>query len=189
MYLVTKEQLRAMIPHASKGSIDTFYEPLCKAMEKYEINTPLRIAAFIAQVTHESGSLRYVEELASGSAYEHRKDLGNLEREALDAAHANHATSGRFYKGHGLIQITGYYNHRLCGKALRIDLISKPKLLCEPEYATLSAAWFWGTHNCNYYASIPDFRRVTKIINGGYNGLEDRLVNYTLCKKVLGIST
>lgn len=189
MNTLTKEQLSAMIPHATKGRIDLFYLPIVSAMAEYEINTPLRVAAFIAQIAHESGSLRYVEELASGSAYEYRKDLGNLESQALEAAHANHATSGRFYKGHGLIQITGFYNHRLCGKALRIDLISKPRLLCEPEYAALSAAWFWGTHNCNYYASIPDFRRVTKIINGGYNGLEDRLVNYTLCKKVLGIST
>ncbi len=188
MEKITRNQLRKLIPYAMYSDVDLFYLPLLHTMDRYEINTPLRVAAFIAQVTHESGSLRYVEELASGSAYEHRKDLGNLEPEALDAAHANHSTSGRFYKGRGLIQITGFYNHRLCGKALGIDLISNPRLLCEPEYAALSAGWFWSTHNCNYYAGIPDFKKLTKVINGGYNGLKDRLAHYTLCKQVLGIT-
>jgi len=184
---VTKEQLQLMIPIAPASRIGIYYIPLVEAMKWADISTPLRIAAFIAQVTHESGSLKYVEEISSGSAYETRRDLGNLEQRALDAAHSNHSTTGRFYKGHGLIQVTGYYNHRDCGVTLGINLVSNPRLLCEPQYASLSAAWFWMTHKLNKLADTGDIKEITRVINGGYNGLEDREANYTRCKQVLGV--
>lgn len=97
--ILDHEQLEDMIPYASDALRDKYLSPLNKAMEEFEINTTLRIAAFIAQITHESGSLHYVEEIASGSAYEFREDLGNLEPEALKAAHAKGTTTGKFYKG------------------------------------------------------------------------------------------
>jgi len=183
--IISHEQLHTMIPNASDRLIDKFITPLNDAMKRFEINTPLRIAAFIAQIAHESGSLHYVEEIADGSAYEYRKDLGNLKPEALSAAHANHTTTGRFYKGHGLIEITGYDNHKECGEALGIDLVTNPRLLCEPEYAALSAAWFWNEHNLNEYADQGMFGNITRKINGGTNGAKERVKNYALCKKVL----
>lgn len=99
MALITETQLAQIMPKSKASLRTTFLAPLNMAMEEFEINTPLRISAFLAQVAHESGSLRYVEEIASGSNYEYRKDLGNLEFEALQAAHANYSTTGKFFKG------------------------------------------------------------------------------------------
>ena len=183
--ILDHEQLEDMIPYANDKLRDRFLSPLNKAMERFEINTPLRIAAFIAQVAHESGSLHYVEEIADGSAYEYRKDLGNLEPEALAAAHAQKTTTGRFYKGLGLLQITGFYNMRACGKALGLDLVNHPRLLTEPVNACRSAAWFWKSHGCNELADTGNFGRITKVINGGTNGATERLKLYSNCKKVL----
>lgn len=187
--MITREQLRKMVPNASNGNIDKFLRPLIETFEVFEINTPKRISAFIAQVSHESGSFYYVEEIADGSAYEYRKDLGNLDVNALAAAHAHHTTTGRFYKGHGLIQVTGYHNHKACGERLGIDTVNNPRLLCEPRYAALSAGWFWDYSNLNQYADSGVFGRITKIINGGTNGATERVKNYALCKKVLECDT
>lgn len=86
---------------------------------------------------------------------------------------------------HGLIQITGFYNHKNCGKALGLDLVNEPELLTIPENACRSAAWFWKTHGCNELADISNFSRITKVINGGFNGAEERAKFYSICKKVL----
>jgi len=185
--MITKQQLTLLMPHASEKNVEKFLIPLCTAMQKYRINTPPRIAAFLAQLEVESGSLYYVEEIACGSAYEKRKDLGNLCEEALSAAHSKKSTTGKFYKGHGLIQITGFYNHKECGKALELDLVNEPTLLCEPEYAAASAAWFWDTHGCNELADVGLFGKITKVINGGYNGAEERLKAYGRNKKILSV--
>jgi len=183
--MLTAEQLHLMLPRASDKNVKLYLGPLNTAMEKFEISTPLRIAAFIAQLGHESGSLYYVEELADGSAYEYRKDLGNLEEAALTAAHSNKSTTGKWFKGHGLFQITGYYNHKLCGDALGLDLVNNPRQLCDPEYATLSAAWFWDLHKLNIQADSEAFGKITKTINGGFNGAAQRIALYSNCKKVL----
>jgi len=185
MNMITKEQLHAMIPLATEDDIDKYLKPLNDAMDLFEINTPMRISAFIAQLAHESVNLHYVEEISKGSAYEYRKDLGNLKPEALEVAHANHSTTGKFFKGHGLIQITGYDNHLACGNALGIDCVTNPRILCEPEYATKSAAWFWHEHGLNKHADTGNFGRITRMINGGTKGAEQRLALYWNCKKVL----
>lgn len=179
------EQLEQMLPYATDRLREKYLSPLNAAMEEFDIDTPLRVAAFIAQIAHESGSLQYVEEIADGSAYEFRKDLGNLEPEALAAAHAKKTTTGRFYKGHGILQITGYFNHRECGKALGLDLVNNPKLLTEPLNACRSAAWFWKTHGCNELADNQEFGRITRVINGGTNGATERVKFYSICKKAL----
>lgn len=183
--LFTKEQLHLMMPDATEKNVNKFVLPLNAAMEEFKIVKPLQIAAFIAQIAHESYNLHYVEEIASGANYEFRKDLGNLEFEALQAAHANYTTTGKFYKGRGLIQITGYYNYKACGTALKVDLITNPKLLSEEVYACRSAAWFWDSNRLNSYADLGKFALITKRINGGTNGSKERLANYTRCKKIL----
>lgn len=184
--LVTHEQLHEMIPFTTDKLINKYCTHLNNAMKEFRIVTPIRIAAFIAQVAHESGNFVYTEELADGSAYEYRKDLGNLRPEALEVAHANHSTTGRFFKGHGLIEITGYDNHLACSEALGIDCVTNPRILCEPEQACRSAAWFWNKHGLNELADIGQFGRITSIINGGTNGATERLKNFSRCKKVLG---
>jgi len=183
--LVTHEQLHEMIPQSTDKIIDKYFVHLNRAMEEFEINTPLRIAAFIAQIAHESCNLIYSEEIASGSAYEYRKDLGNLLPEALAVAHANHSTTGKYFKGHGLLQVTGYCNHRAVMEGLGIDCVTNPRILCEPEHASRSAAWFWKEHRLNELADVGHFGKITKIINGGTNDAIDRVKNYSRCKKVL----
>jgi putative chitinase len=184
MYL-TNEQLHKCIPLANDANIAKYLPFFNKYFEQYGITNEKRCAAFLAQISHESGNLRYVEEIADGSNYEFREDLGNLEFEALQIAHALGTTTGRMYKGYGLIQITGYYNHKKCGKALGLDLIHTPYLLKKPEYAVQSAMWFWNTHGCNELADVFNFKAITRRINGGVKTLPERLVRWEIAKKVL----
>ena len=172
--MITKEQLALIMPHASNLNVVKYHAHLVNAMEEYQINTPLRIAAFLAQLAHESGSLRYVRELASGEAYEGRKDLGN-----------NKPGYGIKYKGRGLIQITGFFNYKKLTEAFGVSFVDNPEMLEEPKWATLSAAWFWGTHNLNMMADKQMFKSITRIINGGLNGYADRLEHYERAIKVL----
>lgn len=168
------EQLKKAFPDARMSNLQKYVSHLNDGMDRFEINTPTRITFFIAQLAHESGNFRFVEELASGKDYEYRKDLGNLKKAALAAAHAKGTTTGRFYKGRGLIQLTGYNNYKACGSELSIDLVNNPELLIEPKYAALSACWFWHSNGLNELSDIGDFKAVTRRINGGYSGLADR---------------
>jgi putative chitinase len=186
-YLITEDQFAKMTPQVANSKRKEVYEPLMQACEKFNINNHWRFAAFLAQLLHESGNFHYVEEIASGKAYDARKDLGNLEKEALLAAGLHEQSAGVFYKGHGFIQITGYFNHRDCGTALALDLVNNPKLLCETQYACLSAAWFWFSHKLNQLADEKEFVKITKKINGGTNGLADRAKHYSLICSILKI--
>jgi putative chitinase len=174
---ITEQQLLHILPNAGRQA-GVFVPVLNAAMGKYGIVTKLRIAAFIAQVGHESGQLRYVREIwgptAQQAGYEGRADLGNTV-----------PGDGSKYRGRGLIQITGRANHAACGEALGLDLISNPELLEQPQYAAMSAAWFWSTKGLNTLADQGDFVKITRRINGGLNGLEDRLQLWERAKKVL----
>lgn len=183
--MITIEQLAAIMPNSTRANRARFIQPLNDTMAEFEINTPNRMAAFLAQLAHESLSFRYMEEIASGGAYEHRADLGNLKPEALAAAHAHGSTTGRFYKGHGPIQITGYDNHLKCGIALGLDLVNNPKLLTQPVAGCRAAGWFWKSHDLNELADTRNFGRITRVINGGTNGAKERLAFYRTAGKVL----
>lgn len=178
---VTLDQLKMIMPYAGKRA-EVFLDPLNRAMAEFEINRPLRQAAFLAQVAHESGSLRYVRELASGEAYDTGRlaeRLGNTPEDDDD---------GERYRGRGLIQITGTDNYRACSVALFGDgqhLLDHPELLEQPDLAARSAAWFWWSRKLNVYADVQDFRAITRKINGGYNGMDDRLAYYDRAKGVL----
>jgi putative chitinase len=179
--MITLDQLRAIMPFAGKRA-EIFLEPLNRAMEEFQINTPVRKAAFLAQIAHESGSLRYTKELASGAVY----DIGRLAERLGNTPEDD--DDGERYKGRGLIQITGTDNYRKCSAALYQDpdhLLSNPEVLELPAAACRSAAWFWTSHHCNEAADISDFARITRIINGGMNGYQDRLDFYKRAKKVL----
>jgi putative chitinase len=170
--MVNEEQLRAIYKEGSLDKIKTFLPHLNKTLLVFGITTPLQIQTFLAQIGHESGQLRYVQELASGTAYEGRRDLGNTS-----------PGDGVLYKGRGLIQITGKSNYTLCGLALDLPLLEKPELLEQPENAALSAGWFWYNKNLNSFCD--DFRKVTRKINGGLNGLADRQKLFERAKKVI----
>ena len=165
-------QLRNIYIYADKKLIEKFIKPLNATMEHYAINTKLRQAAFLAQVGHESGELRYVEEIASGVAYEGREDLGNTS-----------PGDGVKYKGRGLIQITGKTNYLLCGMDLDLPLLEQPELLSLTDNAAMSAGWFWDNNNLNTLADAGEFEKLTRRVNGGVNGLKDRQRLYKLALK------
>ena len=172
---MTPETLLKIMPGAGPRA-SVYADPLTKAMDEFSISTPKRQAAFLAQVCHESGSLRYTEEIASGSAYEGRVDLGNTQ-----------AGDGIKYKGRGLIQLTGRANYIRCGDALGINLVESPSRLAEVALACQSAGWFWWSNRLNEEADRDRFGMLTKLINGGYNGLDDRILHWLRARKVLGL--
>lgn len=172
--MITKQQLVAIMPFA-KARVDLFLAPLNAAMNEFNIDTAARQAAFLAQIGHESGELRYVKELASGAAYEGRAGLGN-----------KFPGDGVKYKGRGLIQITGRKNYTEVMLALDVDCLEHPEVLETPENACRSAAWWWKEHGLNELADAGDFIKITKRINGGTNGLDDRQRLYALARQVLG---
>lgn len=180
--LITGEQLKACMPYATPQNITAFLLPLNQACEKYSINTPLRVAAFLAQLAHESGCLRYTTELASGKAY----DTGKLASALGNTPEAD--GDGEKYKGRGLIQITGLANYKRLSKEIGIDYVSTPSFLCRPADAALSAGWFWNDRKLNMAADREDFRRVTYKINGGYNHYAERLAFYVRARKAFGLS-
>ena len=142
------------------------------------IDTPLRQAHFLAQVGHESGELRFREEIASGQAYEGRQDLGNTQ-----------LGDGRRFKGRGLIQLTGRANYREYGRALgrEAELLEHPEVV--ESDATLCvdvAGWFWSKRGLNALADKDDLTAITRRINGGINGLDDRRRLLTRTKCLLG---
>lgn len=170
---LTLQQLTTIMPNArSKAGI--FLPALNAAMAEFGINTPARQASFLAQLAHESGQLVYVRELASGAAYEGRKDLGNTQ-----------PGDGVRFRGRGLIQVTGRGNYAACGKALGLDLLAKPKILEQTVNACRSAGWFWQSRGLNALADAGDQVAVTRRVNGGTNGLAERLAYFKVAQKVL----
>ena len=174
---ITRQQLLQILPNA--GPVAGVFVPVLNtAMVRYQIIGPKRVAAFIAQIGHESGQPKYVKEIwgptSAQARYEGRKDLGNTV-----------AGDGPKYRGRGLIQITGRANYIMCGEALALDLINHPELLEKPQHACMSAAWFWVTRGLNTLADAGQFDRITRRINGGQNGAADRQALYARALKVL----
>ena len=158
--------LQIVMPLSAPALANRYMSPLSEAMANNEINTPLRQAHFLAQLGHESGSLRFAAELSSGRQYEGRLDLGNTE-----------AGDGERFKGRGLIQLTGRANYTAFGKARGRDFVTggNPELLAsDPNLAADCSGWFWSVHKLNALADSDDAVKITRVINGGTNGLADR---------------
>jgi putative chitinase len=141
---ITETQLKDIYPQSTQANRDKYLPYLNKYMEEYGINNADRISAFLAQIGHESGQLKYSEEIASGAAYEGRKDLGNI-----------YSGDGKRFKGRGLIQITGRANYKQISEAFGVDFLSYPELLSTPEYAVSSACWWWNNRKLNTLADKP----------------------------------
>jgi len=178
--------------------------PLEETFVKYDISTPQRQAAFIGQCAHESGNFKTLQENLNYSAEGLMKTWPSrfATKEIADqyarqpAKIAGKVYNGRLgntseeeasmYLGRGLIQLTGRENYANCGTALGLDLVGNPNLLIEPKYAALSAGWFWNKKGLNGLADTSDFETMTKRINGGLIGLEDRKVKIAKALTVLG---
>ena len=174
---ISEQQLLQILPNAGQ-SAGVFVSALNTAMNHYQIVGLKRVAAFIAQIGHESGQLKYVKEIwgptKAQARYDGRADLGNTV-----------AGDGSKYRGRGLIQVTGRANYKACGEALGLDLINHPELLEKPQHACMSAAWFWASRGLNTLADAGKFDTITRRINGGQNGAADRRALYAKALKVL----
>ena len=171
---LTLEQLQAIMPKLPAAKASAYLRELNAAMREREITSPERMAAFLAQLALESGELRYMEELASGEAYEGRANLGNTQ-----------PGDGVRYKGRGPIQLTGRANYRTAGTALGLDLEGNPTLAARPHVGFRVAAWYWHSRGLNSLADTGNFREITRRINGGFNGLAEREAYWARAKAVL----
>lgn len=175
-----EEILKAIMPNASKRNIELYSPYLQKYMAHYGINTPERQAHFLSQIAHESCQLLYNKELASGAAYDTGRlaaSLGNTPEKDGD---------GQKYKGRGLIQITGKFNYGKLSKDWGIDAISNPDILLTPENSARSACWFWWKNGLNKLVdSGATVEQITRKVNGGENGLKERMTYYDRAKKVI----
>ena len=192
------EQLQAL------GIDEKWLDPLNATFSKYDISTPLRQAAFIGQCAHESNNFKTLEEnlnysaeglmktwpsrfptkdIADQYARQPAKIAGKVYNGRLGNTSEEEASK---FLGRGLIQLTGKENYERCGEALGVDLISEPTLLAEPMYACLSAGWFWNRKGLNALADSKDWDTITKRINGGLIGLDDRKAKIAKALSVLG---
>lgn len=184
---LTEQQLQRIMPNARRQA-GVFVSALNTAMAHRQINSPKRQAAFLAQVGHESGQLQYVRELGS-EQYLSKYDTGSLAAKLGNTPEAD--GDGQRYRGRGLIQITGHSNYLCCSLALFGDerLLRTPELLEQPQWAAESAAWFWWVRELNALADRGEFETITRKINGGLNGLPDRLQLWERARAVLCVSS
>ena len=179
--LITSSQIKSIYPKATDSNISRYLPFLNKWMAHYGITTPERIRHFLAQVGHESCQLLYVRELASGAEYDTGKlavMLGNTPEKDGD---------GQFWKGRGLIQITGKDNYQRLAKDWDMpEILQHPELLETPELAVRSACWFWWRKGLNRMVdSGIGVVGITSKVNGGSNGLKERMAYYVKAKKVI----
>lgn len=172
---ITAEIVTQIMPTAWRRCLP-YIEVINKWSGHFGINTPLRMAHFLAQIAHESVELKYTKEIASGKAYEGRADLGNTQK-----------GDGVRFKGRGLIQITGRANYKRYADYCGYDVVSKPELLERLPGAVKSAMWYWQMRGLNELADNDEFVKITKRINGGTNGIDNRKKYLTRAKTVLNV--
>lgn len=174
---MTPEILRRAMPYAGMRA-GLFAGPLTAAMQRWEISTPQRQAAFLANIAAETASLSMLKENSDGAAYEGRHDLGNTE-----------PGDGKVFIGRGLLQITGRANYALAGEKLGLPLIANPALLEQPETACEAAGWFWSYRGCSRLADADPnhFGSICHLINGGYDGIDERIGCWLTARAALGL--
>jgi putative chitinase len=175
---MTPEEWRKVLvkiePRGKPWILDGLADAMPHMVERFHINTPLRQQHFLAQCAHESDHFQTTREYASGKAYEGRKDLGNTQK-----------GDGERYRGRGLIQLTGRANYESASKALGEPYAADPALVEKFPAAAVVSGWFWSTHDINKHADRDDVRAVTKVVNGGLNGLDSRMVALKNAKTVI----
>lgn len=169
--MITEELLKQIYPFSKQSNRIKYLPYFNIYLPDYEVNTKQRMCAYFAQIGVESDQLNYCEEIASGKAYEGRKDLGNTE-----------VGDGVKFKGRGLIQVTGKINYQKISKIYHVDFVSNPELLSTPEWAVKSSFWFWEDKELNTLADQEKFELITRKINGGLTGYKERLELYEQCK-------
>jgi putative chitinase len=180
--MINENDLKTIMPNLGSAKRTLYLPFLQQAMEEFEINTALREAAFLAQIAHESGEFRWMEEIWGPTVAQRRyepvtsksRDLGNTQ-----------PGDGKRFKGRGPIQLTGRANYKRYGDILGVDLIADPTRAATPEVSFRTAGLYWKKNGLNELADKQWFKTITKRINGGFNGLEDRTRYYVRAKGVL----
>jgi predicted chitinase len=172
--MLTDDELKQIMPNCAAAKRADYLPFIQQAMAEFGITSYLRETAFLAQLAHESGELRYMEEIASGAAYEGRANLGNTQ-----------PGDGKRFKGRGPIQLTGRANYKRYGDLLGLDLVNNPTIAATKEVGFRIAGQYWKLNGLNELADQQQFKAITKKINGGYNGLDDRIKYYERAKKVM----
>lgn len=201
--MLSLEQLYKINGNLNKSECEYYLESLNVVLPNKEINTSLRLCHFLAQIIHESGHFKCKSENLNYSAKALRcvfckyfktdaiaNEYARKPEKIANRVYANRMGNGDEasgdgwkYRGRGLIQLTGKCNYEACGKAIGLDLLCNPDLLTESaEASVLAACWFWNKNNLNQFADKDDIITITKRINGGTNGLEDRKCNLTRAK-------
>lgn len=180
---ITEQQLLHIMPNARR-SAGVFVPAINAAAKRWQFDRPVRMAAFLAQIGHETCQLQFTRELG-GNAYLAKYDTGNLAKQLGNTPEAD--GDGQLYRGRGLIQITGRYNYLKCSAALFGDdrLLREPQLLEQPEWAAQSAGWYWWVKELNTLADQGQFNAITRKINGGQNGQKERRALWALAREVL----
>jgi putative chitinase len=205
MDFFTREAVHHLIPKVK--NFDEWYENLLNILPEYDIDTPHRVAAFMAQCGHESGGFTIMQENLNYSAKGLRSIFGKYfpnddiakqyERKPEKIANRVYGNrmgngpeesgEGWYFRGRGIVQITGKNNYTKCSQSLFESnvLVENPDLLLETEYAIHSACWFWSAARLNELADVGDIKTMTKRINGGFIGLEDRIKHYNHAIEIL----
>jgi putative chitinase len=212
--MITKQQLLEIVPGASHSKLNlddlcaNLTEVLEKMVDEYHFSTVNRRAAFIAQCAHESGSFchvsenlnykaegltkifhKYFPDLDHATPYAHNPEkIANKVYASRMGNGDEHSGDGYKFRGRGFIQLTGRDNYTKCGHAIGVDLVDNPDYLLSPKGALQSAIWFWNANNLNTLADSDDILHITKKINGGTIGLEERTHLYQKAKQVLSVS-
>ena len=204
---LTEDQLRQLIP--GNPYVSEWHEALSQLLPDYEIDTPQRVAAFIAQCAHESGNFRLLKEnlnyrwetlrrlfpkyFPTDELARQYASMPNKQEAIANRIYANRmgngdeaSGDGYRYCGRGLIQLTGKTNYSWFAASLGIPVEEASEYLSTFEGATQSACWFWETNNLNRFADVGDIRGLTRAINGGFIGLDDRIKHYNHALHVLG---
>lgn len=202
--MLSLEQIKPIIPDMNWARAESYLPYLNTVLPEFEINTPLRKAHFLAQLAHESGGLKYLEENLNYSAQGLRSVFGKYFKtteiaeeyarkpeKIANRVYANRMGNGDEqsgdgwkYRGRGLIQLTGKSNYQRFAVDYSIDCVNNPDLLLGPKTALISACWFWKKNNINTYADADDIHMVTKRINGGNNGILHRQLYLDSFKKL-----
>jgi putative chitinase len=171
---ITVDVLKKISPRANMQIISDLEQWLDKSFAEYEVNTYLEVCHFLAQAAHESDGFKTLQEYASGSEYNGRRDLGNTQQ-----------GDGPRFKGRGMFQITGRANYADMSTKLGVDLISHPELAATGEISVQTALEFWNDRSLSDYADKDDIRTITHKINGGYNGLDSRMAYLKIIKGII----
>jgi predicted chitinase len=181
--MLSDNDLQQIMPRLPQAKRQLYLPFINRVMEIYEIDTPLRASAFLAQIAHESAELRFMEEIWGPTAQQKKYEPPSAVATRLGNTQPG---DGFRYRGRGPIQITGRFNYKKFGDLLGVDLVGNPDLAATPQFAFSTAGLFWKMNGLNELADVQDFITITRRINGGLNGLAERQKYYEIAKNVLG---